>query len=373
MKGVLPILAVLAIAAVPPATAETWKNVKRIVAVGDVHGDYGQFTAILKQAGLLDDNDDWVGGDTHLVQTGDVPDRGPDTRKILDLLMKIEKQARRAKGYVHCLIGNHEAMNMYGDLRYVIPAEFASFAPDERADERKKALQAHLKQLEKQAKAERRSPPGDAERASWQAAHPVGWFGHRKVFDPAGKYGRWLAGHNLIIRINDVVFLHGGIGPKYADMKISEINSLASAELHDLSRLPGGLLDDSAGPLWYRGLSQGDEATEQTHLDQFLELNKASRMVVGHTVTAGTVIPRIDGKLLMIDVGLGTAYGAHEACLLIEDGEYFAIQRGEKLEIPLSPGDSLVSYLRAAAKLEPQPNPLLQLLRTLESASGLAR
>lgn len=373
MRRLLQVFVILGIAVVSPAPAETWKNVKRIVAVGDVHGDYAQFSAILRQAGVLDDNDDWIGGDTHLVQTGDVPDRGPDTRKILDLLMKLEKQARKAKGYVHCLIGNHEAMNMYGDLRYVTPEEFASFADDEGGSERKKAYEAYIRQLEKAAKAEGGSPPGTTESAAWEKAHPVGWFGHRKVFDPAGKYGRWLAGHNLIIRINDVVFLHGGIGPKYADMKISEINSLASAELHDLSRLPGGLLDDSEGPLWYRGLSQGDEAAEQAHLDRFLELNKASRMVVGHTVTAGTVIPRIDGRLLMIDVGLGAAYGAHEACLLIEDGQYFAIQRGEKLEIPLSPGYSLVSYLRAAAKLEPQPNPLLELLRTLESAPRTAQ
>ena len=68
----------------------------------------------------------WSGGATHLVQLGDVPDRAPDTRKILDLLMRLEPQARRAGGYVHALIGNHEAMNVYGDLRYVSEGEIAA-------------------------------------------------------------------------------------------------------------------------------------------------------------------------------------------------------------------------------------------------------
>ena len=105
-----------------------WTGVGRIIAVGDVHGDYEQFTAVLASAGLIDGNGNWTGGKTHLVQTGDVVDRGPDSRAVMDLLMKLEKQAAAAGGAVHALIGNHEAMNVYGDLRYVSPGEFASYA-----------------------------------------------------------------------------------------------------------------------------------------------------------------------------------------------------------------------------------------------------
>ena len=112
---------------VAPAAQDAWSGVERIVAVGDVHGDYEQFVKLLRGAGLLDKESKWAGGKAHLVQTGDVPDRGARSRDVMDLLMKLEKQAKKAGGYVHALIGNHEAMNMYGDLRYVHVGEFAAF------------------------------------------------------------------------------------------------------------------------------------------------------------------------------------------------------------------------------------------------------
>src|SRR6266542_113549 len=103
----------------PGLGEDTWKGVERIVAVGDVHGDLPQFTAVLRSAEVIDRDGNWSGGKTHLVQAGDLLDRGPDSRKVIELLMKLEKQAREASGEVHCLVGNHETMNLYGDLRYV--------------------------------------------------------------------------------------------------------------------------------------------------------------------------------------------------------------------------------------------------------------
>ena len=102
-------------------------NKARIVAIGDVHGDYDQFVSVLQDAGVIDKRKRWAGGSTILVQTGDIPDRGPDTRKIIDLLMKLEKAAEKKGGKVVCLIGNHEAMNIRDDLRYVHPGEYDAF------------------------------------------------------------------------------------------------------------------------------------------------------------------------------------------------------------------------------------------------------
>ena len=93
----------------------------RLVAIGDAHGDFQQFVDLLKSANLLDRRNRWSGEDAILVQLGDLPDRGPDTRKIMDLLIKLEKAAARKGGQVVTLIGNHDAMNMYNDLRYVHP------------------------------------------------------------------------------------------------------------------------------------------------------------------------------------------------------------------------------------------------------------
>ncbi|MEM9058716.1 MAG: metallophosphoesterase, partial [Pseudomonadota bacterium] len=106
MRLSLSAAAVAAVAAatlaVAPALAgepqNAWDDVDRVIAIGDVHGDYNQFHALLREAGLIDERDRWAGGETHLVQVGDIPDRGPDTRKALDLLMALEKQARRAGG-----------------------------------------------------------------------------------------------------------------------------------------------------------------------------------------------------------------------------------------------------------------------------------
>ena len=97
----------------------------RIIAIGDLHGDYEAFTQLLSQAELIDERGKWSGGSTILVQTGDVPDRGPDSLKIIQHLQRLQKQAPRRDGRVITLVGNHEAMNMTGDLRYVHEGEYA--------------------------------------------------------------------------------------------------------------------------------------------------------------------------------------------------------------------------------------------------------
>src|SRR5262249_24740600 len=102
-------------------------GVERVVAIGDVHGAYDRLVELLKTTGLIDDKLKWAGGKTHLVQTGDVVDRGPDSRKALDLLHRLSDEAARRGGAVHMLLGNHEVMRMLGDLRFVTPDEYQAF------------------------------------------------------------------------------------------------------------------------------------------------------------------------------------------------------------------------------------------------------
>ena len=90
----------------------------------------------LTAAEIVDGELAWSGADAHLVIVGDILDRGPDSRAAMDLLMKLETEAEAAGGRVHVLIGNHEAMNLVGDLRYVAAAEYAAFAEEEQAEER---------------------------------------------------------------------------------------------------------------------------------------------------------------------------------------------------------------------------------------------
>ena len=115
-------------------------DARRVVAISDVHGAYDAMVATLQNAAVIDEETAWVGGDTHLVIVGDLLDRGPRSRDAMDLMMRLEDEALAAGGQVHVLIGNHEMMNMIGDLRYVSKSEYAAFAKDETQRQRERWL-----------------------------------------------------------------------------------------------------------------------------------------------------------------------------------------------------------------------------------------
>ncbi len=319
------------------AAEDVWTGVERIVAVGDIHGDYEHLVTVLRFAKIIDDQGNWSGGKTHLVQVGDLLDRGPEPRKAMDLLMKLEGQAREAGGYVHALIGNHEAMNIYGDLRYVSPSDYASF------------------QVEGSRETEEGRPPGYSER--------------KRQFARDGKYGKWIRGHNAVIKINDTIFLHGGIGPKYASYSIRQINDRVREELGDFSKLAGGMVMDEDGPLWYRGMARGDEQALEPLVTGILKGLQAKRAVIGHTFADGAVTPRFNGKVLMIDIGLARIYDTfiRQACLVIEEDKPYALHRGVRLELPSDNGNDLFRYLREAKALDPQPSSLEKRIAQLQS------
>ncbi len=362
------LLCLVVLLAAPDAWAaqDTWSGVERIVAVGDVHGDYEQFVKLLRGAGLLDEKDNWAGGKAHLVQTGDVPDRGARSRDVMDLLMKLEKQAKRAGGYVHALIGNHEAMNMYGDLRYVHVGEFAAFRTKKSKALRDNFYQQHVEELRQN------SPFGGPQeidpdyKRHWLEKFPLGSFEHRLGFSKKGKYGRWITRHNAVVKINGTLFLHGGIGPTYASMSLRELNDQIRNELKGLSDIQ--LAVDSEGPLWYRGFALHNAGPESLHLENVLATHGAERIVMGHTVTEGAVMTRFDGRAVFIDVGLGSYYGRRMTCLLLEDGQAFALHRNRKVRLPDTDSEvRVLEYLKQAADLDPEPSPLEAKIASIES------
>jgi hypothetical protein len=340
------------------AADDSFNGIRRIVAVGDVHGDYDQFLVVLRAAGVIDDKLKWSGGRTHLVQTGDVLDRGPDSRKAIELLRALEGQSRRAGGRVHALIGNHEAMNVYGDLRYVSPAEYEAFRNQNSIELRNAFFQQHVEDAKKT------SPDLIADalyRKKWDEQYPLGFVEHRQHYNPKGTYGKWIRGHNVVVKINDSLFLHGGIGPKYAEMSLDDINKRAREELDDLEKIQNGMIPDPDGPLWYRGLAQGDEQALAAHVDAVLKKHEARRIVIGHTPTAGAIAPRFSGKVVLIDVGMSRVYGGPPACLLIEDGKLSALHRGTRLPLP-DAGPEMLEYLKKIVSIEPAGSPLKQRL-----------
>ncbi len=343
-----------------------WEGVDQIVVVGDIHGDYDQFIKLLRSAKLINHKNKWTGGDTHLVQLGDVPDRGPDTLKIIEFLQKLEIQARRTKGYVHLLIGNHEAMNVYGDLYYVHPGEFEAFARPQSKDLRDFFYKNTIEAI-KTTLPEDEWPSFDEDfKSNWEKEHPLGFIEHRWGWEPDGSIGEWVCEHDAVLKINDSLFMHGGIGPKFADWSIEKLNAQIQAELKDKQLKKKILAVDEDGPLWYRGLALNSESEESAHLENLLKKHDVKRIVIAHTTTDGTVIPRFNGRVILIDVGLSKAYGGRQACLLIEGDDIFTLHRGKKLPLPTDSGAGLLNYLRQAAALDPHPSPLLKRIAELE-------
>jgi hypothetical protein len=297
-------------------TACMVEGVDRIVAVGDVHGAYEPLVAILQAAGILDRQLRWAGGRAHLVQTGDILDRGPDSRKALDLLRRLENDARRAGGAAHLLLGNHEVMRMLGDLRFVSPGEYDAFASAASIRTRQAFVDSAAEDLRPQLLKET----------------PLGSVEMRLAFGRQGEYGRWLRKLDVAVKINGILFLHGGISPATANMDCDALNSAVRQDLTgDLDQTRAAPLASLAaredGPLWYRGLAEEPEAFAP-QVDEILSRQKARAIVVGHTVAPdGRIRARFAGKIIQIDTGMQRRYvpAGRSSALQIQQGKLTAI------------------------------------------------
>ena len=346
------------------AQTDEWhfSGVERVVAVGDVHGAYGALVTTLQNAGVIDENLAWSGGRTHLISTGDLLDRGAHSRRVMDLMMRLEGEARADGGRVHQLLGNHEVMNLIGDLRYVADAEYAAFLDMETADDRDFWYRRF-----------REDKPVDSDEATvqWEFDQkaPPGFFGHRRAFAQDGFYGKWLLTKPFMIVINDVAYAHGGFPPLVAEQGLVGVNGTLKDELHGFlktatalqdmgvlnqvdqykqypmllkKRAEKGQLNDEAisvaqslidlgqsslfgpaGPTWYRGTSACSQLIEGDALAVTLHKIGATRVVIGHTTTiTRRVQQRMSGRVIEIDTGmLRETYGGSGNVLVIEDGE----------------------------------------------------
>jgi hypothetical protein len=306
---------------------------ERIVAVGDVHGAYDNFVAILREAGLLDTAGHWSGGKAILVQTGDVMDRGPDSRKAMDLLRQLETESAAAGGQVHALIGNHEAMHMKGINRDASPGDFAAFVSPDAEKLRERAFQDAA--VDAEAAARQAGKPFDqkAFRETFYAANPAGVGEMTAAFSRSGEYGKWILSHDATIRINDVLFEHGGPSAAIAKMGCARINASVHNDLQSSAPADSKSMsfrDD--GPLWYRGLVDGG-ATD-ADVTAILKDLGVKAVVVGHTPRARDGIkPMFGGRVVPIDTGmLDTFYENGQASALeIAGTRLTAIYKGKRM------------------------------------------
>jgi hypothetical protein len=335
-----------------------WKGVEKIVVVGDLHGAYESFLKILKGTGLVDDQLHWTGSKAHLVQIGDVLDRGDRAKDIFDLLIRLEKEAEAAGGRIHCLIGNHEEMNL-SDTAFdregcITPAQFVSFIGRSYRKKQERIFSRRYKQRQKSG-----SETTFDLTLHWQELidearmNPL-HGGRRNYFKQLDKsYGDWILSHNVVIKINGIIFVHAGINETLSTRDIKKINNRYREELADIQRailtlrMPAipeykrELFNAPNGPLWSRALVQNDESEYDDDVERILENLEADFLIIGHSplyTLSNQTMDRYGGKVWVVDTGISDLFremGGYLGALVIENG-VFRIWKENSERLPIS-------------------------------------
>ena len=306
---------------------------QRIVAIGDLHGDHEAWRAIARSAGLMDAKGRWVGRNTTLVQMGDIVDRGPDSLKIIRDLISLQREAPRRGGRVIVLLGNHEAMMMTNDLRYVHPGEYAAFVNRDSKARRERVYELNKEAIQSAYRSRNPAVSPEAIKDEWFKSMPLGKIEHQLAWRPTGELGKWALGNPAVLKLGGTLFAHGGISAAFAHLPVTEINRQAGVALSAQDATPTAIINHPQGPLWYRGLiirNDGDDATvaptpvgatAPLSIDQELDLVLRNfgvkRIVVAHTPSRQGIVEAAGGKLWRIDSAISRAYGGTPAYLEI--------------------------------------------------------
>lgn len=281
-----------------------YPNPSKMLVVSDIEGNFSAFRKLLQANGVIDENFNWSYGKGHLVFAGDMFDRGEQVTECLWLLYSLEEKAKIAGGFVHFIIGNHEIMNLNGRDKYVT-----------------KKYKDNYKLLGKTLK---------------------------EIYDENSELGRWLRTKNIIEKIGDNLFCHGGISSHVNNMLFSldEINAKIRPYYDKWDEVAKGsddnlkiLFNARKSPFWYRQYYEEDyfsksnnemiyHATEE-QIDSTCIIFGVNHIITGHTIIADTISIHYGGKVINIDTPHAT--GKSEA-LLIEHGAYFRVSNtGNKI------------------------------------------
>jgi hypothetical protein len=275
-----------------PAAIEPFviDGVPKILAVSDIHGEYEYFTDILQRSEVIDSALNWSWGDGHLVIVGDVFDRGDKVTECLWLIYRLEQQAKRFGGRVHFILGNHELMVLQGDNRYI--------------------HDRYLKGIARKSRIK-----------------------HEDLYGPDMELGRWLRSKQTAIRLNGILFVHGGISPQFVEdgWTLSHINEQVREKIGLRSSQiafddNAKLLFGSQGPFWYRGyhyaMEDRYEQATSAEVGNILNFYGANNIVVGHTDN-GVIVTLYDKTIYDIDVDFEELASLH--ALLWQDNKFFKV------------------------------------------------
>jgi hypothetical protein len=314
---------------------------RRIVAIGDLHGDLERTQSALQLAGVLstDGEHRWVGGTTVLVQVGDVLDRGEDEIAILSLLAWLGKQARSKGGAVFQILGNHETMNVAGDFRYVAPGGFheaelfAEYCEQDHGGNWDAAFEA-WHEASQELKRTR-----EAGFTSWLPMfNPIkiqkGIVARTKLLSPGGPLAMQLASHGVVLKVNDWLFAHGGVLPHHVDYGLERMNREVSLWMKmgnnrwgKPAEMPFVAVKGFDSIVWSRLYSKEnfDRPQEKIQacgiLAAALSATNSRGLIVGHTPQTVGANCKCDGRIWRIDVGMssGVLHALPEVLEIVDD------------------------------------------------------
>ena len=275
----------------PPAPA-VYTGVERIAALSDIHGQYDLAVELLTANGIIDKDQNWKFGKGHLVVVGDVFDRGPQVTETLWLLYRLEQQAASKGGRVQLLLGNHEYMVLYNDLRYLHP--------------------------------------------KYTSVSELFGRGYDQLYGEDTVLGRWLRAKPTMIKINDILFVHGGISAAFLEAVEFDIEAINDKMLESIGRTKAEMKPTDYyqtyfgidGPVWYRGYFEDN--LPESHITELLRAVSASHFVVGHC-TERQVVSMYNNKVLGVDSGIKR--GSYGELLLILKGRFYrGMLDGERVE-----------------------------------------
>ncbi|CAN6485680.1 unnamed protein product [Victoria cruziana] len=283
----------------PSAPRTTYPQPSRLVAVGDIHGDLQKAKQSLRVAQVIDENDRWIGGNTMVVQVGDILDRGGEELKILYFLEKLKQEASRSGGHLIVMNGNHEIMNMSRDFRYVTKRGFEEFENWAHWYN----VGVHIKKL------------CNVLDVKFDAFRGIPTNLNREIrariaaLRPGGPIStRFLASNPTVLIVGDSVFVHSGVLPGHVEYGLDKINK----EVGEWIR---GMKGDSKPPSCVRGrdsvvwlrrystkhVGDGDCSVLQHALET---IPNAKRMIVGHTIQESGISGACQNRVIRIDVGM---------------------------------------------------------------------
>ena len=289
----VPKIEVQALRASPPASTHPMPS--KLLAVSDIEGNIEHLIQFLQFHKVIDMQCNWSWGADHLLFNGDSVDRGDKVTELLWFMRKLQQQAIEEGGRVHVVLGNHEAMILANDIRYVHPKyKFV---------------------------AKRMGIP------------------YHDLFSEQSILGDWLRAQNSFVQVGEYLFVHAGYGPELDALQLSgeEINvnirqTLGPPDLPEKKDLATSLGSHRKGPLWYRGYfdkhaeNYGPKPTS-AEIDAILSRHHASAIVVGHTVT-GT-IGWLDGDKRLIGIDVHWDTDGEGQGLLISDGKQIRLTMTE--------------------------------------------